>query len=174
MDGIKNWFLSAKDRTLLKIGMIMVSWAGWLVLMHIFDDWIYPAVIAWLEPIEGGTIMTIASFILCYVQVLAYDRIKKDLFGFEFLKEAKEYHGYNPFRRILAWTLKIGIVFAFLPAAILDPFLVVPLTRKQDHIGLNRRDWVIFLVAILIGNIGWTAICHSGIQIVKYLWHLFL
>jgi len=150
---IKKWFLSIKDRTLwVKLVTLLAGWGGWVVMSVIFDDTIYPAVIIKFGPIKGGIIMTVGSIITSYLQIIIYDFIGKDLFGFEVIKK-------NSGRSRLA-------DFVFL--SFWDPFLGVAFMRANGRKGMNARDWKNFAVAIAISNLGWTLWCYVATIVFSY------
>ncbi|MCX6762547.1 MAG: hypothetical protein NT093_02070, partial [Candidatus Moranbacteria bacterium] len=125
--------------------------------------------------VEGGLIMSIISFILCYFFILFYDWSKVDWLGIELLKETnygpdflKKKSGRSRFARALWWPFhrifrlvnwaqnRGGVAAFFVLSVYTDPFMTVVFLRRKKFSGLGMKDWIIFLGSVIFGNFYWT------------------
>jgi hypothetical protein len=55
-----------------------------------------------------------------------------------------------------------------------DPFIAVIFMRKGAHKydGLSAREWKMFALSILIGDLYWSIITFSGVSLVEYMWRV--
>ena len=159
-----DWFSRHKRR----IGLVVVGHAAKRVEEYLFDWLLYGAIVLWSTTTFGAfqgsliafAIMAPVSALLCWLYMLLDDWAKKDIFGFEMLKELRDEELHGGFvgrllRRVLSW----GDIAAFIALSIYgDPFLVTVYLRKKAnvHRGLTRRDWSIFWGAVLFSNGYWT------------------
>jgi hypothetical protein len=145
-----------------RIGLIGVGYTVSFLLTQMFKFGIYPAVIWHLGLVKGAGVMWTLSFIICYTAITFYNFAKFDWFGIEALKDIRESkareEGY--FRRILRRILVRGGVVAFIALSMkFDAFVCTVYMRDAHHYGgMTKRDWVIFLVALVISNITRTTI----------------
>jgi len=154
-----------------------ISWA--------FDFLLYPFVLSYFGFFVGTPIMTFLSFLLCYGLILFYDGTKKDWIGIETLKEIEDFKPLpftsNSYKNSLIELVNlVGSISAFLmkksDALFLvflsikfDPFITVIHLRKGAHQynGLSKRDWLVFITSILIGNLYWALAVLMGITLVE-------
>jgi len=159
-----DWFSRHKRR----IGLVVVGHAAKRVEEYLFDWLLYGAIVLWSTTTFGAfqgsliafAIMAPVSALLCWLYMLLYDWAKKDIFGFEMLKELRDEESHGGFiGRLLRKVLSRGDAAAFIALSIYgDPFLVTVYLRKKEHThrGLTRRDWSIFWGAVLFSNGYWT------------------
>lgn len=162
--------------------------ADWL-----FDYFIYPLVTAGCLVLAGylfgadkattiGPLLSIAVMIpvtglINYGYLRVYDNVRLDAFGAEFLKRLRhiKLHGLvgtivNPLIWLLDWTLVLLI------ACFEDSFLATVYARKgvETYNGLNRRDWIIFLVTTVISNVFWvylvTAVYMYSMKLASFVY----
>jgi len=156
---------------------------------HIFDYWIYIPVIAALGPLAGGVTMAFASFVVCFIFLEFYDRMKIDWFGVELVKEVKDsgpefirklkarsvlgsvlWWPYSKIILFVLWTMKKGGWLPYFALNILfDPFITTVYFRKEKFGGLNRRDWAIFLSSVVVANTYWTLRNYVLIKIFRFI-----
>lgn len=164
-------FLAAKKK---KIGILGAGYLGNAIIVYAFNWVLYPFVIWKFGLIVGGlVIMTILSFIICYLTILFYDWAKKDWLGIETLKEVKEYQGTKKAGKIAAWILRKGEIPTLLFMSVkFDPFITTVYMRhgSNQYNGMSQRDWKIFVASWLIGNVYWSVAMYSGVTAVEYIW----
>ena len=156
---------------ILSIGLL----ANWLLNWG-FNFLLYPFFIYIFGPLYGGLIMVGLSFILCYALILFYDWTKKDWIGIETLKGVKELNPQKKSGKFISWLAKKGdpAVLIFLSIKF-DPFVTVAYMRHGAHKynGMSKRDWLIFMCSLIIGDIYWVTTVYMGITIFGLLWKLF-
>jgi hypothetical protein len=158
-----------KERAaILGIGLL-----GNAIIANGFDYVLYPWVIWKLGPFQGAAMMTLLSFLICWVTLRFYDWAKKDWLGIETLKELRNYHGANVFARTLRWAMAKGdAVLLVILSVWADPFVAVAYLRHGAHQynGMTARDWRIFMLALVIGNAYWSVVMFAGVSAVEYAW----
>ena len=170
------------------LGFLGIGIYGNWLKDYAFDFVLYPFVIAKYGILWGAPVMTMMSFLVCYATILFYDKTKKDWLGIETLKAIKDFSPKsipknimgglltkitNGFGEFTAWILKKSDLVVMTALSIqFDPFITVAYMRHGSHQynGLSKRDWKIFLISLLIGNIYWTMAVFTGITILEALW----
>ncbi len=141
---------------------------------YAFDYVVYPVVIYRFGPIQGTGILFIAAFILNYLCILIYDKIKLDLFGFEALKQFKEEADHTQKKTFIQKMLKWGDVPAFIAMSWYDPIFAVLYKRKSTQFdGFRRRDYWMLILSTFIGCVLWSLIWGPAAYIVKQVIHHF-
>lgn len=177
----KKWLLT------LGIGLL----GNWLITWT-FDFILYPTILAIYGLVTGTLLMTVLSFIVCYITILFYDGTKKDWLGIETVKEIKNFvpRGlsnlkllnffiltFNHIGEFASWIMKKSDVFFMIALSIkFDPFITVIHIRHGAHQynGLSKRDWIVFITSLIIGNLYWALAVYLGITIFDYFWKFFL
>jgi uncharacterized membrane protein len=167
-------FLKNKKRKMAMIGFGHLAMA---LINYPFDYILYPYAIWKLGILKGGILMTILSFVSCYIFMLFYDWSKKDWLGIETIKNVKEYNGKSLMGRISSWTLKRGdlAIMVFLSINF-DPFITTAYMRKgvEKYEGMNSRDWKIFVLSATIANAYWTLVAFLGVSVIEYIVSIFV
>lgn len=156
-----------------RVAILGIGLLGNALIGYAFDYGLYPYVIWKLGPLQGAALMTLVSFLVCYAMILFYDWTKKDWLGIETIKELKEYAGNSRTIRMLGWAMKKGDAMVLIFLSIwYDPFVTVAYMRQGAHQynGMTRRDWQIFLLALIIGNGSWTLTLFTGLSAAEYAW----
>jgi hypothetical protein len=180
-----------------RIATLVLGHTVFHAIEQIFNYGIYIPVIGFLGIVYGGGLMTILSFLTCYGILKFYDWSKTDWLGIEVAKDVREFGPewvkrlqaksligkilWWPFSRIilfLLWSLKKGGTIAFFALSIYtDPFTTTVYFRKVAFDGLTKRDWLIFVASVLIGNIYWASRTYLIILVAKfgfnYWWKIF-
>jgi MFS family permease len=163
-------YIRNKKRRLAILG---IGYLGNAIIVYGFDYFLYPYVIWKFGILKGGAVMTLLSFIICYVTILFYDWAKQDWLGIEIIKEVKEYNGKSMIGRFTSWILKKSepVVLIFLSIKF-DPFITTAYMRKgaEKYNGLGKRDWVIFMSSLFVGNVYWTFVAFTGVSVIEYAW----
>ena len=165
-----------------RVGTILAGHTLRLVEEYLFDWLLYGYVIATATAQYGalqGSVLTFAvmtplSALLCWLYIVAYDWAKKDLFGFEILKEIRDAETGGFFNVLFGKALRLGNVPAFFALSIhTDPFMTTIYFRKHghEHKGLTGRDWQIFWASVIFSNLFWTLQWTVLVQIVIFIWH---
>jgi hypothetical protein len=154
------------------IAIMAGGMATGIFLMDRLDDpWdyiLYPNVVDAYGAIHGGLIMTLLSFFLDLFYIRLYDRMKTDIFQFEKLKVKKE-----RIRQLWGkkgiWAVNISM-FIFLTFKA-NPAVVVVCFREGAYRfgGMTRRDWGMFLLAMLAAHVFWTSMIYWVIQSIEWL-----
>lgn len=114
--------------------------------------------------------MVSASLLVNYATILFYDWTKQDWLGIELIKEVKEYQGESSTGAFTSWILKQSdpVVFTYLSIKH-DPFVTTIYMREGSNRfnGMNGRDWFIFLLSTVIGDIYWALALFGGISLIK-------
>lgn len=154
-----------------KIGIMGIGLAVNEIMDYLFDFALYPYVVIKLGMIKGGIIMSLASFLICWLLMVFYDWSKKDWLGIEMVKEAKHYKGSS---KIRAWVAKImgkSDLFAIVILSLnFDPFVTTAYMRKGagKYNGMWRRDWQIFFFSWIVGDAYWTVLSFYGATFVMH------
>lgn len=158
-----------------KVAIWGIGYLGNAIIVYGFDYFLYPFVIWKFGILEGGVVMTFLSFLICYATIIFYDWAKKDWLGIETIKEVKEYNGKSMIGRFTSWILRKSdpVVLLFLSIKF-DPFITTAYMRKgaEKYNGLGKRDWIIFLSSLIVGNVYWTFVAFTGVSVVEYVWRL--
>lgn len=176
---IRAWFQKAAAKIAAqkeRIATLALGHSVFYTTEQIFNYGIYIPVVGFLGVIYGGSIMTALSFLVCYGTLKFYDWSKVDWLGLEVVRgvrdfgpewikklQAKSLIGkvlWWPFSKIILfvlWSLKKGGFIAFFALSIYtDPFTTTVYFRKGSFNSLAKKDWLIFVTSVLIGNIYWT------------------
>jgi hypothetical protein len=158
-----------------KIGALAIGHTFNETFDHIFNYWIYIPVIVLFGTVKGCFVMTGASFIVCYLFIIFYDWAGVDWLGIEMLKESdfgpdflqrKKVKSkialflWWPFHQIfklVRWAQNKGGIAAFIVLSVYtDPFITTVFLRRDKFSGLNKKDWLVFISSVILGNFYWT------------------
>ena len=143
----------------------VASYATVTTISIILDDILWPAMMLWQGSIAGGITMFWITLLDNLILIWAYDKIKKDVFAFEALRELTEQEHKGLGKKLLVWFIKAGQVPAFIAISFWDPFLSVIYMRKgAEKYKMEKRDWWYFGLAMVIACTGWT-LCWQGVFI---------
>ena len=141
----------------------VVSYTALTIESVVIDEILWPAVLLWQGPIVGGIVMFCIALLNNLLLIWAYDKIKKDVFAFEALRELTGLKQKGFGMRLLARFIRAGKVPAFIAISFYDPFLSVIYMRKGvEKYKMEKRDWCYFSLAMIIGCVGWT-LCWQGV-----------
>ncbi len=161
---------SAKRRRLRQFG----QWGAGLYLYNTFNRFydlvLYTAVIARWGAIKGGAMMMALSFVLDLVTLRLYDRFKRDVFGIEGLKRARDSEAATWTGKVLRWALRQNDFVVFVVLTLMtNQFVVTAWLRHGagEFNGMQRRDWMIFLSSVALGNLYWIAVVSGAIHLFK-------
>ena len=154
-----------------RVGELTLGHAVNLITIYAFEYGLYPLVIFWLGLLHGFAVMAVLSFVLSFLTIKFYDWSKHDWLGIEAIKSLKNYEGKRLTTRWFAWALrKSDPVACVLLSIQYDPFIVTVYLRRGRFGGMIARDWRIFLLSWIIGNVWWSIVCFSGISAVEWVW----
>ena len=166
------WLIKTLLKEKKRLGILGIGYLTNETIDFIFNFIIYPFVIWKLGILGGGAVMTILSFLICYIIMIFYDWSKKDWLGIETIKQVKEYQGKSLIGRFTSWMLKKGDLAVFLFLSIqFDPFITTAYLRHGAHnySGMKKRDWKNFIASLLVGNIYWTLVAFAGVSLIEYI-----
>lgn len=156
-----------------RFAKLVVGWGTATTVSFITDDVLWTPAILWLGPVNGGLLMSAVALVINLLLIWAYDALKQDFLSFEALREMQECEQKGFWKRLLVKALKAGKVPAFIALSFYDPFLAVIFSRKGvNAYKMTKRDWVNFLIAMLIACVGWTSICSVAACIIKIVWSI--
>ncbi len=174
-----GWLMRHKER----IGLIAVGHTAKKVEEFLFDWLVYGAVVVWTTSTWGllwGSIvaffiMAPFSALVCFLYIRMYDWAKKDLFGFELVKELRDEERHDHWLgRLLHRMARLGNIPAFIILSLhSDPFFTTVYLRHKttQYSGLSRRDWMIFWGSVLFSNGYWTLRWTVIVVIVQFIWN---
>lgn len=160
--------------------MAISGWGSWFVSSWLFDDLLYPAVIAWLGPVYGGIIMSIAASLICYFWTKAIVASDNDWFEMKTLHKIQKIVFWIvriceniPFVR-KSWVQAIEYVLTFFALCVATDAMIVTLYFRRDDKSkvLSRKDWKVFVWSLLISNLYWTLRSWGLVELIKYSWNL--
>jgi hypothetical protein len=158
-----------------KLGILSVGLSiNWMITWG-FDLILYPSVIYFFGILWGSIIMIALSFLICYATIIFYDITKKDWIGIESIKGLKELNPDSRTKKLVSWIAKKSDPVALVLLSIhFDPFITVAYMRHGAHKynGLSKRDWVIFIISLAIGNLYWIFAVVMGLSIIQFIGHL--
>ena len=154
-------------------GTSFIYFTSWL-----FDYVLYPFVIYKAGLTKGFVIMIFLSFLSCILMFLIYDFLKKDFLAIEYSKEKLNSIIANnkggKLRKALIWVLKRSTIFLFVFLSVYDPFIATIFMRKgsYQYNGLNKRDWGVFSLSLIIGNGIWAVTVFTGLSLFEYVFKI--
>ena len=153
-----------------RIGVLGVGLLANQLIDWLFNFLLYPVAIYTLGLHVGFCVMLLASVLLCYWLIIFYDWSKQDWLGIETIKSFKEYSGSSSVWRFLSKIMQRSDSLAVLILSVkFDPFVTVLYMRetKRTFGGMDKRDWKIFALSSLIGNVYWSLVVFSGIDLAE-------
>ena len=164
------------NRILLFItGTTVIYIINWL-----FDYVLYPVVMYKYGLINGFIIMILLSFVACIFLFILYDFLKKDFFAIEYSKEklivlTSDKEG-TKIKRTLVWCFKNSKPLLFVFLSVFDPFIATVYMRKgiSEYNGLSKRDWMIFIMSLIIGNGIWAITVFTSLSLFQYVIKIFV
>lgn len=155
---------------ILLIGIVSADF-----FVRIFDYILYPYMIWKFGIVWGGVIMSILSFLGCWLLMIFYNFSKKDWLGIELAKKLREYSGNRRLLKFGSWILNRGKMISFLFLSVkFDPFVTTAYMQKGEN-GFNKMDfesWKIFVASWMIGNFMWIIVVFTGISAGEFIWKL--
>jgi hypothetical protein len=182
-----------------KAAYVAAGWGFWASTSWLFDNLLYPAVIAWLGLAAGGATMTAAAMAITFFMLIGYERSRTDWLGMDAIDETKDKglawverwerkrygDGIVTFLakvlllvpkelfKAAAWMLEKGGMFAFVVLSVqTDPFITTAYFRRGRTDGLNRKDWTLFFLSGLLSNVYWSLRSYGVVVVIRYFWRL--
>lgn len=123
----------------------------------LIDDIFWPIAVLFFGSVTGGLIMTTIALIVNLILIWLYDYLKKDLFGFEKIREIQETKGGGFWFWLIRKALKKGRAVTFIVLSYYDPFLAVIYMRKGvKAFKMVAIDWWYFIMSMIIASVGVT------------------
>jgi hypothetical protein len=137
------------------------GWGSWFAVSWVFDNIMYPAMIAWLGPVLGGLIMTVLAATICYVWLRNIIASDEDWFAMDEIRGIVERILVFPrwlFRQpifvgLILFALQIGSIVGAEPslgAMPYDPVVVLALFRQFRTMPYELIEFIIVFVAVSI------------------------
>jgi hypothetical protein len=162
-------FVAAQKK---RLAILAVGWMTDRASNWIFEYILYPVVIGYWGLLKGGTLMIFLSVTLSLAEIKLYDYLKVDWLGIETVKGIRDGEAKSIWRRITKWAMKKGEIFALIVLSIYSEPVKVTLYMRHGSNkfnGFSRREWVIFLTSVLVGNISWAIAVAGGWKIFRWL-----
>ena len=144
-----------------------------------FDFVLYPLGLSRLGLLGGTAAMMLASFVVCLILLVLYDRLAatgwRDLLGFESMKEfsAELHNSWLARARPLQsgrWTRTVGAVILFFYLSLwFDPMTCTIFMRPADHHRMSLGYWTLFGASVLVSNLAWALLVFTGLETVGAL-----
>lgn len=166
-----------------RFGLAAIGHSAKQVEEFLFDWLLYGAVVAWATTQFGSlwgsvvafAVMTPLSIFICLLYMAFYDWTKKDWFGFEAVKGARddveESRGF--WKKIMRSIMRLGDIPAFILLSInSDPFMTTVYMRKgaDQYNGMTKRDWRIFYGSAILANGYWTLRWTVIVALLAWVW----
>lgn len=156
--------------------------AGWIAgygsvtaVSVAIDDVLWPAIVFWFGPWQGGIIMTIIALVINLAMIWAYDLLKLDLFAFETLREFSKNEKKGILAKIVTKIMSWGKIPAYIAISFYDPFLsVIYMRRDVGKYQMEWRDWGFFFLSMFIACAGWTTFWHGAVVVGQTITNLFV
>lgn len=164
----------------------------------VFDQLVYPTVIAVYGVIQGGLAMSALSMAQCSLVLVFYEHQKIEWLGLDAVDVTKEksiqwlqaldcrkyrnalirfstrifFFLPRTVLRFVLWLLTRGDIPSLLGLSLLtDPFITTAYLRRGAFNGLRRKDWLVFIVSGIIANAYWSIRCLGLVVLAKYVWN---
>ena len=139
----------------------------------VFDNILYVWVVYTLGMVKGGALMMAASFAQCALTLVVYQRMRIDWVGTGLLAEIRLKRERTRLERALVWASERhpAVIFTLL-CVFQDPFITAAWFKQGSFGGLTRRDWAIFVAAVVVANVYWIFVASLIGQAVATLWQL--
>lgn len=155
-----------------KIGTWLTGGTFYYAFVWAYDYFFFAYILWQFGLFWGAIIIIIVSFLLDFFTMKFYDSMKKDWLAIETIKQAgldkKDWFG-----KTVNWLLnKKGIFLVFVALSMkCNPFIVTAYMRKgaNQYNGMTKRDWFIFVLSSIFGNLYWIFIMYGGLSIIKYI-----
>ena len=200
---LSEYFFGAidlKSDKMKRIAQVTAGFGFWSSTSWVFDNILYPAVLAWRGLVEGGIIMSVTAIAITAIFLIVYEYKKVDWMGMDALRSVRDngdawiekFSGkkqgnsiirfamravmYFPvlFLRVALWMLNKGDIFAFIGLSLIaDPFVTTIYLRHGRFDGLKKKDWMIFLASGILANFYWTLRSYGVVVIIRYLLTIF-
>lgn len=181
---------------LAKTMKILGTWGLLVLTGFVFDDILYPLMIALFGAVVGGGGMALIAILICVVMLYYYDKNGSDLLGVNVVEDVKkngldwvnklntkaENSFFWWFARIflwipsrvfllVLWATKKNDMLAFIALNIFqDPFVATVFLRHGRFGGLTKRDWMIFFASAIFSNGYWIARNVVVVELLRLLW----
>ena len=155
-----------------RLATLVVGWSADKISNCSFEYILYPAVIGYWGLLKGGAFMISLSVILSLLEIKLYDFLKIDWLGIEAVKGIRDGEAKSIWERITQWVMKKGDIFALVVLSIYsEPVKVTLYMRRGSNKfnGFSRRDRIVFITSVLIGNISWAVVVAGGWKIFRWL-----
>ena len=156
----------------------ITGWGSWFVSSWLFDDCLYPLVIAWLGPLQGGLIMATIAIAIAFIWLKMIVASDTDWFSMDTMHRIQRIvfwivraAGHMPLVR-KSWIDKVETSLTFLAINIVfDPMITTLYFRRNDHSNrLTKKDIRIFLGSGFVSNLYWTLRNWGLVYLVKTGW----
>lgn len=156
----------------------ITGWGSWFVSSWLFDDCLYPLVIAWLGPLQGGLIMATIAIAIAFIWLKRIVASDTDWFSMSAMHRIQRIvfwvvrvTQHIPFVN-KSWVDKVEIGLTFLAINILfDPMIATLYFRRDDHSQqLTKKDINIFIWSGLVSNLYWILRSWGLVYLVKTGW----
>lgn len=150
----------------------------------VFDFVFYPLAVIELGLVAGTAVMMAASFAICLVLLLLYDRLAhagfRDLLCFESIKEAATAVRRSRFVERASLANGAASRGAARAASFLylslwfDPMTCTIFMRPAECYSMSPRLWAIFFASVVVSNLCWAAFVYLGVESMREIVSIFV
>lgn len=160
-----------RPRTWQRLASIGTGHALYASFNWCFDNLLYVYVVYSLGMLKGGAIMLALSFLQCALTLLVYQRMGIDWVGAGLLAEIRRKQQRTRLEEVLVWanSRHPALIFTLL-CIFQDPFITAAYFKQGSFGRLARRDWAIFISAVLVSNLYWIFVASLIGQACVALW----
>ena len=164
-----------------RVVMAVTGWGVWFASSFLFDDVLYPAMIAWLGPILGGGVMAIIAMNICWFWMQRVVVSEKDWFDMATMHRIQRIvfwvvriTKHLPFVR-QSWVDKVEFLLTFCALNVLfDPMIATLYFRRNNRTSaLSKNDIKIFLWSGVVSNGYWILRSWGLVALIKLGWQFF-
>jgi roadblock/LC7 domain-containing protein len=170
---------SLEDKSLVQKGSptrlsrVLAGTAVYSLLNWIYDYPLYALVILYAGIFWGGLFMVILSIPIELLILKFYNWSCEDWLAIEYLKSIKDYQGSSLYKKALKFVLlktPIPLQVAVLSTKF-NAFMVTILLRENayQYNKFSKKEWAIFWTSFLGGQVYWTLVIGTGIEVGELL-----
>lgn len=158
-----------------RIKLWLTGIGSYYVLTWLYDYVVVSFLLIYLGLVKGIIVVVILSMAIDLATLKFYDWLKKDWLALETLKDLE--HRKNFLGKLLNFVHnKSTFVTIVVLSLTSNAFVVTAYMRKGVSLynGLTKRDWIIFISSSLLINLYWVFVVGGGIELIKYIYKLFI
>jgi hypothetical protein len=161
-----------------KASRAVTGWGAWFASSWLFDDMLYPAVIAWLGPIVGGGIMASIAIMICWIWIKKIVASEEEWFSMDVLHKIQKivFWAVRNANRIpffkKSWVDAVEFALTFIAINFaFDPMIATLYFHHGNKAKtLSKQDKKIFVWSAIISNMYWIIRSWGLVMAIKFVW----